>query len=260
MVALVRTPVWSGTGTVNSPVGGLERASSRGSELPMWISILAMLIALSLEAFRIDMTLLVLSRPKPSQLLLAWLSGGGTTVGLVVLFLLQSTLEGSTQLTLTKVKILVGLLVLLAAAVVATQAFAIEFDHRDWLKSYGGRQGGRSMLPAWSHRLVKEHSLWFASISVLGIALPAVDYLDAQVIMMTASPAWVTKVPALLTFNVLALALVVCPIVADVTTPEKVRATITWLGDCLRSRPDRAIPAILAGVGYLLLTVGAVSL
>ncbi|HEX7826488.1 MAG TPA: GAP family protein, partial [Mycobacterium sp.] len=53
----------------------------------MWITILVMALAVSLEPFRIGMTVLMLNRPQPMLQLLAFLCGGffmGTTVGLIV--------------------------------------------------------------------------------------------------------------------------------------------------------------------------------
>ena len=79
----------------------------------MWITILVMAIAVSLEPFRIGMTVLMLNRPRPMLQLLAFLSGGfamGTTVGLVVLFALRAGLLESAHFTLPKVQIVIGVL------------------------------------------------------------------------------------------------------------------------------------------------------
>lgn len=54
----------------------------------MWITVLVMAVAVSLEPFRIGMAVLMLGRPRPILQLLAFLSGGfamGISVGLVVL-------------------------------------------------------------------------------------------------------------------------------------------------------------------------------
>ena len=67
----------------------------------MWITVLVMAIAVSLEPFRIGMTVLMLNRPRPMLQLLAFLCGSfamGTTVGLVVLFVLRLALLGSRAL------------------------------------------------------------------------------------------------------------------------------------------------------------------
>ena len=42
----------------------------------MWITVVAVAIAVSLEPFRIGMTVLMLSRPRPILQLLAFLAGG----------------------------------------------------------------------------------------------------------------------------------------------------------------------------------------
>ena len=46
--------------------------------LAMWITLLVMAVAVSLEPFRIGMTLLLLNRPRPVLQLLAFLAGGFT--------------------------------------------------------------------------------------------------------------------------------------------------------------------------------------
>lgn len=66
-----------------------------------------MAIAVSLEPFRIGMTVLMINRPRPLLQLSAFLAGGfamGTAVGVVVLFVLRPAL-GSAHFTLPKVQI-----------------------------------------------------------------------------------------------------------------------------------------------------------
>src|SRR5262245_60372407 len=88
----------------------------------MLVTLLVMALAVSVEPFRIGMTVLMLNRPRPALQLLAFLVGGfvmGITVGLVVLFLFRGLLLESRHFTLPNVQILIGILALLAAAVVA---------------------------------------------------------------------------------------------------------------------------------------------
>ena len=62
----------------------------------MWITLLVMAIAVSMEPFRIGMTVLMLNRPRPMLHLIAFLSGGfamGATVGLVVIFVVCTSLS-----------------------------------------------------------------------------------------------------------------------------------------------------------------------
>ena len=89
----------------------------------MWITILVMAIAVSMESFRVGMTALMLNRPRPALQLLAFLGGGfamGATVGLVVIFAFRPGLLGSAHFTLPKVQIVIGALAVLMAALLAT--------------------------------------------------------------------------------------------------------------------------------------------
>lgn len=85
----------------------------------MWITILVMAVAISLEPFRIGMTVLMLNRPRPMLQLLVFLCGGytmGVSVGLVVLFAFRRRLLASPYVTLPRMQILIGALALLVAA------------------------------------------------------------------------------------------------------------------------------------------------
>src|SRR6476619_7732899 len=97
------------------------RAAAGSLTLVMWIPLLAMAVAVSLEPFRIGMTIVMMNRPRPLLALLTFLAGGfamGITVGIVVLFVLRPAL-GSAHFTLPSVQIVVGAVLLVNAAVVA---------------------------------------------------------------------------------------------------------------------------------------------
>jgi Sap, sulfolipid-1-addressing protein len=136
----------------------------------MLISVLVMAFAVSLEPFRIGMTVLMLNRPRPMLQLLAFVCGGfamGITVGLIVLFAFRRRLLGSTYFTLPKVQILIGVVALLVAVVLAARVFT-------------GRLGPRpEKLATLAQRLLNGRSLWIAGMAGLSIALPSVDYLAA---------------------------------------------------------------------------------
>ncbi|MDT7769122.1 MAG: hypothetical protein QOI30_2132, partial [Mycobacterium sp.] len=120
----------------------------------MLVTVLVMALAVSVEPFRIGMTVLMLNRPRPALQLLAFLSGGfamGTTVGLIVLFVFRRVLLGSPYFTLPKVQILIGVLLLVIAGVVAIDV--------------PGRLGLRSTtLATPARRVLRGHSLSVAGI------------------------------------------------------------------------------------------------
>lgn len=214
----------------------------------MLVTVLLMALAVSVEPFRIGMTVLMLNRPRPALQLLALLGGGfvmGMTVGLVVLFVFRHALLGSSHFTLPNVQILIGVLALLAAAVVVI---------------HGRRRLQPNRLTGATQRLLNGPSLLVAGIAGLGIALPSVDYLAALAVILASGAAPLTQVALLLTFNVVAFALVEIPLLGYLVAPQ---ATLRWvasLHDWIRSRRRVDVAILLAVVGCVFLVIGAAGL
>ncbi|WP_441960550.1 GAP family protein [Mycolicibacterium houstonense] len=220
----------------------------------MWIALLVMAAAVSLEPFRIGMTVLMLNRPRPLLQLLAFLTGGfamGTTVGMIVLFILRPAL-GSAHFTLPRVQVAVGALALVVAAVVATGK----------LSSLRGPRPDREPGPLATRmrQLLRGHSLWTAGAAGLGIALPSIDYLAALALIVASGAAAATQVGALLLFNVVAFGLVEIPLISYLVAPDRTRATLAALQDWLQTDRHRKLAAVVATVGAVLLIVGLVGL
>lgn len=216
----------------------------------MLTTILVMAVAVSLEPFRIGMTVLMLNRPRPLLQLIAFLCGGfamGMSVGLVVLFVLRRALTASTYITLPRVQLLIGALALAVAAALT-------------IKPIGSRFAAPGKLSAHAQRLLNGGSLWTAGVAGLGIALPSVDYLAALAVILASRAAATTQVAALLMFNVVAFALVEIPLVAYVLAPVKTRSCMAALHAWIRARRRREVAALLAVVGIALLVVGLVGL
>jgi hypothetical protein len=207
----------------------------------MWITVIAMGLAVAVEPFRIGMTALMLSRPRPAVQLLAFLAGGfvmGLSVGLVVLFLLRPAVVGSPHFTLPNVQIVIGVLALVAAALLLTGVLPAP------------RLSPRTL------RFVHGPSLWFAAVAGLGIALPSVDYLAVLALIAASGAAPLHQVSALLMFNVIAFALVEIPLLAYLAAPGPTAQLMTTLNGWIRSRRRREVAALLTGVGVVLVVVG----
>ncbi|PND56793.1 hypothetical protein CRM90_15175 [Mycobacterium sp. ENV421] len=208
----------------------------------MWFTLLVMAVAVSLEPFRIGMSVVMLNRPRPHLQLAAFLCGGfvmGLSVGAVVLFALESHIPASAHFTLPRVQIVIGALALAAAAILA-----VTKGRRD------------RTVPAWLSRLLDGPSLWVAGVAGLGIALPSVDYLAALAVIGagTADPAM--RFAALLTFTVIAFALVEIPLLAYLAAPQRTHAAMTRLHGWVRARRRREVAVLLAVVGVVLLAAG----
>lgn len=207
----------------------------------MWFTLLVMAVAVSLEPFRIGMSVLMLNRPRPHLQLAAFLCGGfamGLTVGAVVLFALESHIPASAHFTLPRVQIVIGVLALLAAAILAAT------------------KGRDRTPPAWLSRLLDGQSLWMAGVAGLGIALPSIDYLAALAVIAAGAAAPAVRFGALVTFNVVAFALVEIPLLAYLVAPQRTRAAMTALHGWVRTRRRREVAVLLAVVGVVLLTAG----
>lgn len=210
----------------------------------MWITILVMAVAVSLEPFRVGMTVLMLNRPRPILQLLAFLCGGfamGMSVGLVVLFVLRRRLMWSTYFTLPRVQICIGVMALLAAgALVVTR----------------NRVAVPARFATRAQRVMTGPSLWVAGAAGLGIALPSVDYLAALAVILASGAAATTQIGALLMFNAVAFALVEIPLVVCLLAPRATRDSMAALHDWIRSRRRIEVTALLAAVGCVLLAFG----
>src|SRR3984885_2601351 len=231
-------PAWSSTATTSSPGWTRSPASSHTQNQLMLATVLVMALAVSIEPFRIGMTALQL---------FAFLCGGfamGTTVGLVVLFVLRRILLGTSFVTVPRVQILIGLLVLFVAAVVALDL--------------PGRLGPRpAQLATPARKLLKGDSLSVAGIAGLSIALPSVDYLAALAVILASGAAALTQVAVLVMFNVVAFALVEIPLLAYLLAPEVTARSMTVLHDWIRSRRRRDVVILLSAIGCAFLAVGA---
>ncbi|BAX93949.1 GAP family protein [Mycobacterium shigaense] len=216
----------------------------------MWITILVMAVAMSLEPFRIGMTVLMLNRPRPTLQLLAFLSGGfamGMTVGLLVLFVLQRKLLTSSHVSLPGLQMLIGALALLVAAVLAAQVVT---------RGNGGETPATERLSPRMRRLLTGRSLWVAGVAGLGMALPSVDYLAALTVIVASGTAALTQISALVVFHVVAFALVEIPLLAYLLAPRQTHASMTALHRWVRSRRRLEVAAVLATAGCVLLAVG----
>jgi type IV secretory pathway VirB2 component (pilin) len=217
----------------------------------MWITpLLVMAAAVSLEPFRIGMTVVMLNRPRPLLQLLTFLTGGfamGTAVGVVVLFVLRPAL-GSAHFTLPRAQMVAGAIVLVVAAAVGSGLVGPKSD----------RQPGQ--LAMRTRQLLNGHSLWTAGVAGLGIALPSVDYLAALTLIVASGTAAATQVGALLLFNVVAFGLVEIPLICYLVAPDRTRAALSGLHDWLRARHRLEVAALLATVGCVLLVAGCTGL
>jgi hypothetical protein len=220
-----------------------------------------MAAAVSLEPFRLGMTLLMINRPRPLLQLLAFLIGGfamGTAVGVIVLFVLRPAL-GSAHFTLPRVQIVVGAVVLVNAALVGTGVIGGRPGKRDDGSTHRTEKAPGPIATR-TRALINGRSLWTAGVAGLGMALPSIDYLAALALIAASGAAAGTQVGALLLFNVVAFGLVEIPLIGYLVAPERTPAALAALHERLKSRGRRGFAMLLAVVGCVLLGAGLVGL
>jgi hypothetical protein len=240
----------------------------------MWTTLFVMAVMVCFEPIRIGLTVIMLNRPRPMLQLLVFLCGGfvmGLGVGLVVLFVLRHALSSTTNFTVPKVQIGIGLLALLAAATLATNVVADQLRRRRLTSTAVGADTGmavmdptppsaRQRLSGLIRKLLQGRSLWMAGIAGLGIAGPSIDYLAALAIILASGAAPATQAGALLAFNVVAFVLVEIPLVSYLVAPDKTRTLMEALNAWIRSRRRQDVAALLAAGGCIMITVGVVGL
>ena len=146
--------------------------------------------AVSLEPFRIGMTLLLLNRPRLALQLLIFLAGGfamGITVGPIVLFVLRPA-SGSAHFTCRG----------------ADRGRGGGARQRRAISGLLGKARDDRRVGAIETRarqLLNSRSLWTAGVARLGIALPSVDYVAALTLIVASGAAATIQVGALMMFQ-----------------------------------------------------------
>ncbi|GAS93703.1 Gap like protein [Mycolicibacterium canariasense] len=206
----------------------------------MWFTLLVMAVAVSLEPFRIGMTVVLLSRPRPHLQLAAFLAGGfgmGLAVGMTVLFIVGKRLPEA-HFTLPRVQIAIGTLAIVAAVTLSLT------------------KGRPRTPPAWVTRVLQGRSLWVAGVAGMCIALPSLDYLAALAVIAASGTTAVTQLGALVAFNAVAFALIEAPLLAHLVAPARTTAVMNTLNEWVRARRRQEVAGLLAAVGVALLVAG----
>ncbi len=237
----------------------------------MWTAVVVMAVAVIFEPIRIGLGVLMLNRPNPLRQLVVFLCGGftmGIGVGLVVLFVLQSTpLATPGRLSVGGVQIAVGIAVLLFAAAFAATGGARAPARQPAIALAANSaaspvaeetSANEPSTPGRARRLLTGDSLWVAWCSGLLTALPSANYLGAMAVILAAGVDRPAQALALVLFNVVAFVLVEIPLVSYVAAPQRTLAAMTTIHAWLSTRPRRDIAALIAASGVVVLALGLI--
>lgn len=232
--------------------------------MPVLFTVAVMALAVSLEPYRVGMTVAMLSRSQPLRQLLAFLSGGllmGMTVGLGVLFVVRTRVpKVSGYFTLAGVQLLLGSLLMAVAAVLTMKGAGLARGRRD---AGGSPTSPTSPTSAWASSLITRarrwlarDTLWIAGGAGLGIGLPSADYLAVLAVILASEAAAAAQIGALVVFHLVAFGLVELPLLAYVFAPRATLESMTRVNRWIRARRHFEVAAVLGLLGAVLLTLG----
>ena len=234
----------------------------------MWIVVLVLAIAISLEPVRPTLVPFMLARPRPKIQLLAFFAGNftsGLLAGLLMVFVFHHAPFIGDGADGAKVQIGIGVAALVIAAVMATniswprRKSRVPADGVNADAGQGEKPERRALDRAadqWRAFLRRSNSPWLAGILGLGTGLPSVDYIGALVVIISSGASPLAQVGALVMFLIVGNAIVVIPIITLVAAPDRTQAWIERFQSWVRRRNRRQFAAIIAVVGILQILIG----
>ncbi|MED5815541.1 GAP family protein [Mycolicibacterium sp. 050232] len=236
----------------------------------MWITVLGLAIAVNFEPMRLGLITLALGRPRPALQLMAFLSGSflmSITAGLIVLFVVRPGMLGAPQFSTAKVQIAFGVLAMFTAAVLASK---LRLGHFSRAPDTALAPGGGPPPPGLPRTvafvqsrvkgLVHNGSPWFSGAMGSAIALPSIDYLALLVLIATSGATPSIQLGLLVTFVVVANAIVAIPIASLLVAPAATRAKLESMRAWVLTRSRRDVALILTVAGTALVGLGVAGL
>jgi Sap, sulfolipid-1-addressing protein len=198
----------------------------------MWGTVLLMAVVAGVDLARIAAVVFILSRPRPTRLLVAYFIGGfglSLIIGAVAVFVLKG----------------------------AETHAAVTHGPPD----PGTRPGieqlpGFDRLPARAQAALKTESPWVAWIAGLAVGLPTAYYLAATAAILNADGSAGAQVAALVVFNLITFGLAEIPMVSFRVAPDATRARVDQLYDWMNTHHRLVLTALAAVVGVYLVIVG----
>ncbi len=258
----------------------------------MWSSLLGLAFLFALNPVRLGVTLLVISRPRPVQNLLAYWVGGlivsvpALLVPLMVLQLIPMfrtfTQDLATSPTVRHIQFGMGVLVLLIAALMTVRVSARQRAHLPTpdgdtstlvldsntptpISRLLGRaqdaatEGGTAIrrLLGRAHNAWESGSLWVALVIGLGMMAPAPDFfLLVLAIIVPSGAAIGTQFSAAIAFVVGMFAVEEIILASYLATPTKTQAVVRMLHDWARAHRRKVLVATFAVVGVSMVAQG----
>jgi hypothetical protein len=241
----------------------------------MWGTVLLMAVIAGVTPARIGAVAYILSRRRPTRLLVAYLVGGfGVSLifGGLIVVALDSANVGKSSSIPPAGEIAVGAVALLVAVLVATGITARirdsakarrALDHGIEMPSIAGA-GPHSIdsvpgfddLPRHLQDALRSESPWIAWVAGVAVGMPTSYYLAAIAAILNAGVGSGGQVSALLVFNVIAFAAAEIPLVGFLIAPDSTRARVDQVYRWISAHQRLIITALAAIAGTYLILIG----
>ncbi|HME76012.1 MAG TPA: GAP family protein [Mycobacterium sp.] len=246
----------------------------------MWFTVILMAIVAAVDPMRVATIVVILARRRPVRHLVAYLIGGfgvSLIVGAVILFALEGVGVGSRSGIPAEIEIAVGVLALLAAALVGSGiADKVRSRRQARRITAGGEdadtttttattsavpQGIEQLaafqkLPGPIQKVLRSESAWVGWIAGVAIGMPSAYYLAAIAAILGAGAGVTSSVAALIVFNVIAFMLSEVFLVSFLSAPEATRERVHQLYVWTQDHHRLVVTVLAAIVGVYLLIVG----
>jgi hypothetical protein len=203
---------------------------------------------------------LILTRPRPKRLLLAYLVGAvlvSLTCGLLLVFLLAGTKTANTgKHTVSPIfDITLGALIVLGALWVASGR-----DHglRAW-RAERRQRATEKPTPRWK-RTIDNGSLWGAFALGLVMTLPGAEYIAGMDILSKKQIGIALTVAVVVVFNVIQLVILEVPLVAYIVRPQSTDAAVERFNKWIRVRGRDVALVVVMVLGVALIVLGIANL
>ncbi|MBF9522212.1 hypothetical protein BKG83_19560 [Mycobacteroides chelonae] len=225
----------------------------------MWTIVLLMALGVSVEPTRLGLTVLMLNRPRPLLQLFVFLCGAfvmGLSLGLTLLFVLRVSRMGQSDVSGPYIQVGLGVLALVVAAALAITASV----QRPPAAPRAPRTGFADKIARRVRGFLQNNSLWVAGVSGLGIALPSADFLAVIALIHASGATQPVQSMALLFFNAVAFSMVGLPLLSYAAMPGRTYEMVTALHTWVRSRRRIDVAWIVAVLGLIILSLGAIGI
>ncbi|CAN5441360.1 GAP family protein [soil metagenome] len=236
----------------------------------MWTTVALLGLTVSFEPTRLALIALLLTRPRPIRHLIVFLITGVSIslgVGLIVLFVFHHSFLGKSDVSPALLQIAFGGLLLLVAAVLASDIPLNRFSRQKVPTGAPAEEAAAEVNPPPPSRRTRlfqrvrgfargESSVLSASIGA-ATAMPSVDYFALLAIIIASKAPPLEQASALLTFLLLAGVGAWLPLLGFIVAPGKTRIWVQRLSVWIRNRTRKQAGLFVAVVGAILIAIGA---